>query len=44
MTAEPRRTNPLIRDQLLTVTTALFAVIAIVCAVAGTIMLLGDWA
>jgi len=42
MTADPRRTNPIVRDQLLAVTTALFALIAIAAAVAGTIMLLGD--
>ena len=44
MTADTRRTNPFIRDRLLAVTTALFALIAIACAVAGTIMLLGDGA
>lgn len=42
MTADTRRINPITRDRLLTVTTALFALIAIASAVAGTIMLLGD--
>jgi hypothetical protein len=38
-----RHSQSILRDRLLVVTTALFGLIAVGCAIVGTIMLFGDW-